>query len=112
MRLTVMQQYSIGLPQQPDGSIDADDVDALIYPKVKDIQKSLDRIKWYLWHGNSHHALERCAWLEDDLTVMADEHAACKKLVTKVHEFLVYLTANKAFLVNDGDRYHHKETIS
>ena len=107
-----MQQCSIRLPQQQNGSIDEADPDAVIYPKIADIQKSLERIKWYLWHGNVRVYDERCRWLEDDVTAVADEHAAFKKLATKVHEFTVYLTANKEFLVNYGDRYHHKETIS
>lgn len=34
---------------------------------LSDMEKHLESVKWYLWHGNVPHALERIDDLDDDL---------------------------------------------
>ena len=55
-----------------------------------EIEKDLKRLKWNLWHGNVHKALQ----IVEDL------------------EYGTYITANRTFIPNYGDRYWHGETIS
>lgn len=52
MRLTVLNQMSLGLPEVIVG--EDDDRFELRAP----MQKHLERLKWFLWHGNLFQALE------------------------------------------------------
>ena len=72
----------------------------------------MERIKWYLWHGNVFRALQGLEDLTMDLDDLEPVTEGLKKLRKAVHEFLGYITANKAFIPNYGDRYRHGETIS
>jgi len=72
----------------------------------------LERVKWYLWHGNVFRALqvlEEILWQLEDLE--EDVPASCK-LTKSVAEFHGYITANEAFIPNYGDRHHYGEVIS
>ena len=76
------------------------------------LDDELERVKWYLWHGNVFRALqviERILWELEDL----DEEVPVSRKVTKtVAEFHTYITANEAFIPNYGDRYRYGEVIS
>ena len=49
-RLTVLQQTAKGLPDQTrDEEQD--------YPLRDPVVRDLERLKWYLWHGNVYKAL-------------------------------------------------------
>jgi hypothetical protein len=72
----------------------------------------LERLKWYLWHGNVFRALqviEEVQWRLEDLD---EEVPASHKLAKSVAEFHTYITANAAFIPNYGDRHHYGEVIS
>ena len=76
-----------------------------------EIEKELKRLKWNLWHGNVHKALQIAKDLEYDLDL--DENSQeLRKLLKAVREFGIYITANRTFIPNYGDRYRHGETIS
>jgi len=64
MRLTVMHQIFKGLP-----ALKIDDVES-----SGAVAHELDRIKWFLWHGNVYKALESIDDLLFDLDPFADEH--------------------------------------
>lgn len=81
-------------------------------PTPQKLIEQLERVKWYLWHGNVFRALQVTKWLEDDADVLAEKSAAGKKLAKAVHEFWGYINANQTFIVNYGDRYRNGETIS
>lgn len=49
MRLTVMKNMSKGLPD---------------HPYLEDVIEDLNRVKWYLWHGNAYQALETLGIIE------------------------------------------------
>ena len=99
MRLTVMSQLA--------KSIEADDQPNL----SAEIEKDLKRLKWNLWHGNVRKALQIVKDLEYDLDL--EEHSQeQRKLLKAVREFGIYITANRTFIPNYGDRYRHGETIS
>jgi hypothetical protein len=106
MRLTVMGQMVKGLAAElePDS--------AGTNPAVASLAKLLESLKWNLWHGNVHRALQRVEDLEHDLEAMEENPANKRKLLKAVLEFGSYIDANRAFIPNYGDRYRHDETIS
>lgn len=100
MRLTVMQQMAKGLPD---------------HEILKDVEPDLDRVKWYLWHGNVFQALQVTETIEIDLDSCDDEIAASEKrakLTKMVREFRGYIETNSGFIPNYGERYQYGEAIS
>ena len=98
MRLTVMLQMAKGLGAKGSESR----VIAL---------KELERIKWFLWHGNVFQALETV----DDLFMDFDTEnptAKEKTLLKKLEEFDTYIRNNAGFIPNYGERWRYGETIS
>jgi hypothetical protein len=69
-------------------------------------------MKWHLWHGNVFRALQIGEDLEEDLDMFKERSASIQKLLQAVREFNGYITANKQYIVNYGDRYRNGETIS
>jgi hypothetical protein len=81
-------------------------------PALTTLAADLDRVRWHLWHGNVFRALQITEWLWDDLEITMEEVAAAGKLAKAMREFHGYITANRAFIPNYGDRHRHGETIS
>src|SRR5260221_14548549 len=99
MRLTVMSQLA--------KSIETDDQPNL----SAEIEKELECLKWNLWYGNVHKALQ----IVEDLDVALDleeNSQEQRKLLKAVREFGTYITANRTFIANYFDRYRHGKTIS
>ena len=108
MRLTLMGQLIKGIvaelrPASPDAQTSAD---------LARIENHLQSVKWNLWHGNVPHALQRIAELEGDLEMLEKNPANKEKLKKAVKEMFGYISTNKNFIPNYGNRYRHKETIS
>jgi hypothetical protein len=99
MRITNLRQMVKGL--QPDDYLDPDDIDA-----------QLERVKWYLWHGNVFRALQVLNFIETDFVEHEDALSRPGKIWKAVCDFQNYITANRAFIPNYGDRYRYGETIS
>jgi len=95
MRLTVMNQMARGLE---------DKVGA-------EASRQLERLKWFLWHGNVFRALQVVADLEMDLDV-EDAGLGQRELVKTLIEFGGYIEANATWIPNYGERYRHGEAIS
>jgi hypothetical protein len=124
MRLTVLGQYAKGLPDAlmlkkaranweastPDWQ-DLDSTDGLPGCSREIALESLEKIKNYLWHGNSFRALEFIDDLLLDLHV-PNPPEETKKLLKGLLEFRTYVHNNQGFIVNYGERYHHGERIS
>jgi hypothetical protein len=107
MRLTVLQQTAKGLPDQTrDEEQD--------YPLRDPVVRDLERLKWYLWHGNVYKALQVMQSIEMDLdaAVATSGHATARKLLKAVEEFHTYIEHNGGFIPNYGERYRHGERIS
>ena len=98
MRLTVMRQMAKGLG--PPGF----DLRELAL-------KELERIKWFLWHGNTFRALQTMSWLNMDIDT-DDSTEKQKKLLQKLEEFETYIRNNAGFIPNYGERWRYGETIS
>jgi hypothetical protein len=76
------------------------------------LDDEVERLKWYLWHGNVFRGLqviEEVQWRLEDLD---EDVPASRKLAKAVAEFHTYITANEGFLPNYGDRYRYGEVIS
>ena len=107
MRLTVLQQTAKGLPDQTrDEETD--------YPLRDPVVRELERLKWYLWHGNVYKALQVVQSVEMDLdaAVATSGHATARKLLKAVEEFHTYIENNGGFIPNYGERYRAGERIS
>src|SRR5882724_11784546 len=107
MRLTVLQQTAKGLPDKTrDEEQD--------YPLRDPVVRELERLKWYLWHGNIYKALQVMQSIEMDLdaAVATSGHATARKLLKAVEEFHAYIENNGGFIPNSGERYRHGERIS
>ena len=88
-------------------SIEADDQPNL----SAEIEKDLERLKWNLLHGNVPKALQIAEDLQFALD-LEENRQEQRKLLKAVREFGTYITANRPFIPNYGDRYRHGETIS
>lgn len=98
MRFQNMMQIAKGLPRHQD-------------PRTYDqVLHDLERAKWHLWHGCWHRCLERLQWLTFDLVF--DPGDARTKLEAKLEENITYISRNRVFIVNYGDRHRHGEPIA
>ena len=115
MRLQVLNQMAKGLkaaakaqtvPTPLDGDEKDDPLDA------DKLEKNVGRLKWNLWHGNAHRALELIRDLEWDLEAFSEPSEKVRKMEKAVREFDSYIRANRQFIPNYGDRWRNKERIS
>jgi hypothetical protein len=107
MRLTVLQQTAKGLPETTSDGEET-------YPLREDVVRELERLKWFLWHGNIYKALQVVQSVEMDLdtAVAHSSDATARKLAKAVEEFHTYIANNKGFIPNYGERYRNGERIS
>src|SRR5712691_3874125 len=107
MRLTVMQQTAKSLPETTQ---DEERTYAVREPVIKE----LERLKWFLWHGNVYQAFQVMQAVEGDLevAVATSEDATARKLLKAVEEFHTYIENNANFIPNYGERYRNGERIS
>jgi hypothetical protein len=105
MRLTVLNQTAKGLPE----SVGEDQ-----YELRPDVLKDLERIKWYLWHGNVFQALNELQNLEMDLdaAVFESKDENARKLLKGVEDLHTYVERNQEFVPNYGERYRNGEKIA
>ena len=96
MRITVLTQLAKGLRCPPERSAN--------------IAQELQRVKWFLWHGNVFRARQTVDDLTTDLT--DDVGVESGKLAKAVREFGGYLAANACAIPNYGERRLAGETIS
>jgi hypothetical protein len=107
MRLTVLQQTAKGLP---DKTWDEEED----YPLRDPVVQELERLKWFLWHGNVYKALQVVQSVEMDLdaAVATSSDNTARKLLKAVEEFHTYIENNQGFIPNYGERYRNGERIS
>jgi len=106
MRLTVLQQTAKGLPEKTS---DGEETYELRDPVVRE----LDRLKWFVWHGNVYKALQVVQSVEMALDAAAHTgDGTARKLYKAVEEFHTYIANNKCFIPNYGERYRAGERIS
>ncbi len=115
MRITVLQQCARGLEQQWSAHVAHD-------PEEEGLERRLESVKHYLWHGNVSKALDQLRWLEEDLEGWDyDEEGEHKpqagsegaaRMLKYVRELDTYIANNAGSIVNYGARYHSGERIS
>ena len=107
MRLTVLPQTAKGLPDK-----NRDDEED--YPLRDPVVRELERLKWFLWHGNVYKALQVVQLVEMDLeaAVANTGDGTARKLYKAVEEFHTYIGNNQGFIPNYGERYRTGERIS
>ncbi len=99
MRLTVLNQFAKGLEKS----------DLNTGALVKDY---LESAKWYLWHGNTEHALDK---LEDCDDLLSDEdlkYKNRKKFEKHLDEMVTYIRNNAHLIPNYGEKWRYGETIT
>jgi hypothetical protein len=84
--------------------------------ELKDAETRLEKIKWYLWHGNTFHALQKISWLHDDVSWIEPAETPNPERYTRftnsLSELHTYIENNRAFIPNYGERYRYGEAIS
>ena len=99
MRITVLTQLAKGLRCQSERSAN--------------ITQELQRVKWFLWHGNVFRARQTVDDLTTDLTTdITDVGVESGKLAKAIREFGGYLAANAPAIPNYGERRLAGEIIS
>ena len=74
--------------------------------------RTLERIKWLLWHGNGHRARQQAGDLCDDVRELKLDYPQLGRFVRSAQEFAVYITSNTGSLINYGERFRSGERIS
>jgi hypothetical protein len=82
--------------------------------------KNIERVKWFLWHGNVFRADEILYDLLEDIADVREEQreaglpssVVLKKLDRALDEFATYVDNNAGAIVNYGERYRCGERIS
>src|SRR6266702_2163241 len=100
MRLTVMCQMTKGLRSRDNPELAAE------------VLVELERLKWFLWHGNVFRALQTVDDLQIDLDNTEHPSLEQQKLLKMVTEFGGYMRANGTWIPNYGERYRSGEAIS
>jgi hypothetical protein len=82
------------------------------YPELSaDLQGMLEHLKWNLWHGKVDRALK----ILDELAYALDVEGGSpkqRKLLKAVRAFEAYVSNNRAFIPNYGERYREGKIIS
>jgi hypothetical protein len=110
MRLTVLRQMTRSLPA-PSAPDDTEaDVPFTVDPAQADA--TLERVKHFLWHGNTFRALNLLNDLVDDLDCIEDPDPRQQAFLAKLAEFRSYLDTNATEIPNYGERHRCGEAIS
>jgi len=108
MRITVMANMAKSLrPAAPD----PDPPPSPPIDPAAEVAKQLERLKWFLWHGNVFRALQVIGDLIFDLDVDTPDTSQTK-LLKALTEFNTYIRANTGSIPNYGERHRAGETIS
>lgn len=101
MRITVIRQMMKGLQPHTDMWFTPDEM-----------HSQMERVKWFLWHGNCYQALRILHMLREPLEIFFDQKSKYGKTWKKVHELIIYIENNRPFIPNYGERHRHGERIS
>jgi hypothetical protein len=99
MRLTVLSQFARGLAHEDE-------------PQSTALLKSLESIKWLLWHGNLVRAVDAVRRFAENFDDLPLDDLRMRKFARAAREFCVYIESNLDSLINYGERYRAGEPIS
>ena len=116
MKITVLQQCARGLASVKAPAI------AAAATEAESLERRVESVKHYLWHGNSVKALERLRDVADDLECWDEDEdgekqvqagsQAAMRMLKYVWELETYIINNAPYIVNYGERYRNGERIS
>ncbi|MEV2275687.1 ISKra4 family transposase [Nocardiopsis sp. NPDC049922] len=108
MRITVLRQMTRSLP--PPGDVDEE---VFTIDPVR-VDADLERIKHFLWHGNTYRALDLIEDLVEDSETVCAEEATDKQraFLTRISEFCGYIASNRGQIPNYGERHRCGEAVS
>jgi hypothetical protein len=112
MRLTVLRQMTRSLPTPPP---EGEDDDAPFTADPGQADRDLERVKHFLWHGNTFRALQILADLHDDFEITCASQDADDKqpaFYERLSEFCTYIDRNSEQIPNYGERHRCGEPIS
>ena len=109
MRLTVLRQTARSLPPAPPPD-DPCEVPAAVTRGEADA--ALERIKHFLWHGNTFRALDLISDLAEDLDCLDQPTPTQQSLLAKLTDLRGYIDLNAAQIPNYGERHRCGEPIS
>jgi hypothetical protein len=111
MKITVLQQCARGLAKKASAAADE-----------RTLDRRLESVKHYLWHGNSILSLEGLEDVDNDLDNWGRDDAgekhpqpdsdAAARMLRYVRELAAYIANNAGSIVNYGERYRNGERIS
>jgi len=99
MRLTVLGQMAKSVRSRDNPNLSTE------------LAEELQRLKWYLWHGNLFLAMQTITYVQLDADC-GDESPEQRKLSKAVAEFGGYIRANITSIPNYGERFRAGEAIS
>jgi hypothetical protein len=99
MRLTVLNQMAKSVRSRDNPNL------------TMQLAEELERLKWYLWHGNLFLALQTITYVQLDADC-ADNSPEQRKLSKAVAEFGGYIRTNMTSIPNYGERFRAGEAIS
>lgn len=95
MRITVLKQYLKGMVKADKGT-------------GEEYQRCLEKIKWYLWHGNVPKALSYLD-LFGDAYPIENEYGHLKSFKKHAGGFVTYIQNNQHYITNYGERQRNDE---
>lgn len=95
MKITVLHQYLKGLLKVDEES-------------AKQYQEYLEKIKWYLWHGNVPKALFYLDYLADAYS-LENNYQHLDGFKKHAAEFVTYIRNNQGYITNYGERFRNGE---
>jgi hypothetical protein len=113
MRLTVLRQMTRSLPPLDPAGEDDDHQSYAVDPGEAD--QTLERVKHFLWHGNTFRALQLLHDLREDFEITcADGHTNDKQHAfhDRLSQFHTYIDRNAEEIPNYGERHRCGEAIS
>jgi hypothetical protein len=74
--------------------------------------RTLERVKWRLWHGHVSPALDDLDMMIVDCECEVEPDSRWDQLLNALSEYYTYISNNRAFIPNYADRYGYNEIIS
>ena len=99
MRLTVMGQYAKGLAHHNE-------------TEAAEIERTIKRIKGFLWNGNTRDALICALDMDSDLFRIETDYSGIKAFRKCAAEFQTYITRNAHTIPNYAERHRYGERVS
>ena len=72
----------------------------------------IDRVRHYLWHGNTDRAIDVIEDIQCKLDEVEKPPIELRRLSRSITEFVGYVLANAQMIPNYGERWQHGEAVS